>query len=182
MIKGAWVKGGVARPTNCTSHGGVCDVTFVPTGCEAIFEIFHIAGMLGLSEAHAESVGNLLKRYPKTYRTERVVHATLVRSHGLDDGMEDDFIQLVSARFFGTTNKRKFRFRMRPRASQKNKKARGLGRGSGTVQRVLAKTLARPKQYTSQDLCAAAVASTGFKGGSTAWRKHARAEAKNVFT
>ena len=37
------------------------DPRFLPSGCEAIFAVYHFMGMVGVSEAKAESVASLLK-------------------------------------------------------------------------------------------------------------------------
>ena len=76
-------------------------VAFVPSGAEAAFVLFHWSGMLGFSEAHAESIGSLLKQHPPSWSTQRVVDAVVLRAHGLHEvGANDGFIQLVWARFF----------------------------------------------------------------------------------
>ena len=39
------------------------DSMFLPPGCEAAFTLFHFMGMVGVSEARAESIASSLKRY-----------------------------------------------------------------------------------------------------------------------
>ena len=39
------------------------DSRFVPSGCEAVFALYHFMGMVGVSEARAESIASSLKRY-----------------------------------------------------------------------------------------------------------------------
>ena len=119
-------------------------VAFVLPGTEAAFALFHWSGMLGTSEAHAESIGNLLKSYPASWKTQRVVDATLLKSCGYHEiGADDGFIQLVWARFFASASCSKFSFRFRSNKGKRAGKQRKLGHGSRTVERILRKSCVR---------------------------------------
>ena len=51
------------------------DSRFLPSGCEAAFALYHFMGMVGVSEARAESIASLLKRYKGTgpLSTDRII-------------------------------------------------------------------------------------------------------------
>ena len=55
------------------------DSRLVLPGREAAFALFHFMGMVGVSEARAESIASLLKRYRGTHSlsTDRIVEQTL---------------------------------------------------------------------------------------------------------
>ena len=78
------------------SSTGVRVVCFMPAGTEAAFNMFHVSGSLGLSEAHCESVASILKRYSNTWTTDRVKFATMLRAHGVTGTGRDDRLLLVS--------------------------------------------------------------------------------------
>ena len=50
----------------------------VPVGAEAAFCIVHVNGMWGVSEAHAESIGSILKRGARTLQTRRVIESSIL--------------------------------------------------------------------------------------------------------
>ena len=86
-----------------------------PVGCEAAFALYHFTGMFGISEAHAESVASLLKRYMYARHsrlgTDRVIEKVILSNSGLKgDGSDDIFILRCWAEFFGGLNKKRFRF------------------------------------------------------------------------
>ena len=107
--------------------------------------------------------------------------ASLLRSRGLDLGLEDGFLQLAWARFLAQP-RRKTRFKLCSKDGLKGKATRRVGRGSRTMQRVLTAAIGRLGQCQSADLRAAARACGGSKGGTTVGRKRAREEADNVST
>ena len=55
------------------------DSRFLPSGCEAAFALYHFMGMVGVSEARAESIASLLKRYKGTgpLGTDRIIEKPL---------------------------------------------------------------------------------------------------------
>ena len=135
--------------SNCVKSCDAHDVAFVPVGAEAAFEVFHYSGMMGLSEAHAESIGSILKRFNKTLGTRAVVDATMLRAAGLSGGVgEEPFLQLCWARFFGSGLSQKFNFQNTSKQGKRNAKRRRLGAGSGPVARVLKTSLKRRRRST----------------------------------
>lgn len=101
----------------------------VPSGTEACFAVFHGSGSWGTSEAHAESVGSILKRYSRKLSTTRVVAATQLRSHGVQgDGSDDTFIAVCWAKFFGSG-----RFRFETKKPSQRRKKFPQGHGSKTL-------------------------------------------------
>ena len=82
------------------------DSRFVPHGLEAAFALFHFTGMFSVSEAYAESVASILKRYsPKVAArlgTDRIVEKAVLRLAGVaGDGTDDLLILRAWADFFG---------------------------------------------------------------------------------
>ena len=55
------------------------DSRFLPSGCEAAFALYHFMGMVGVSEARAESIASSLKRYTgaKSLSTDRIIEKQL---------------------------------------------------------------------------------------------------------
>ena len=91
--------------------GAVLD--FVLDQFVAALVVFQFSGMFGTSEAHAESVGSMLKRHAKSFSTGRVVESTMLWQHGLKGcggGSEDVFIEVCWAHFFGSADASKFTF------------------------------------------------------------------------
>ena len=112
---------------------------FAPDKYAAAFAVWHFAGMFGTSEAHAESMGNILKRYAKSVSTSRVIESTILRAHGLTgcgSGSEDAFLELCWSHFFGSTDAATFTFQCRN--SQKRQKRYTDGKGSKTLQKYVA--------------------------------------------
>ena len=74
------------------------DPRFLPPGTEAAFVLFHFMGMVGVSEAGAESIASLLKRYSPSVasriNTERVIEKTIVASVGIKGLFTDDIFLL----------------------------------------------------------------------------------------
>ena len=73
-----------------------------PEGTEAAFSIFHYTGMWGTSEAAAEGVASVLRRYSDTANgrisTGRIIQKTLLNRAGVSGSSADDaFIQLCWA-------------------------------------------------------------------------------------
>ena len=95
-----------------------------PVGCEAAFALYHFTGMFGISEAYAESVASLLKRYMSARAshlgTDRVIEKVILSNSGLKgDGSDDIFILRCWADFFGGLNTKRFRFHnLRPSKRQ----------------------------------------------------------------
>ena len=81
------------------------DRRFAPRGCEAIFSVYHFTGMIGISEARAESVASLLKRYapPVSGRlaTDRIIEKAVLRTSGVSgDGSDDIFLLRCWVEYF----------------------------------------------------------------------------------
>ena len=55
------------------------DSRFLPSGCEAAFALYHFMGMVGVSEARAESIASLLKKYKgnNSLGTDRIIEKPL---------------------------------------------------------------------------------------------------------
>jgi hypothetical protein len=88
--------------TGCLPNGVV--VNCVPQNCAAAWAVFHFSGMFGTSEAFAESIGGILKRFSKSLSTARCVESNILRSAGLTGfggGGEDGFLELCWADFLG---------------------------------------------------------------------------------
>ena len=102
------------------------DSRFLPSGCEAVFAVYHFMGMVGVSEARAESIASLLKRYRGTgpLGTDRIIEKTIVRNCGVD-GLTTDhvFLSRCWVEYFGGMQKDKFSFRVRA----ENRRCRGNG-------------------------------------------------------
>ena len=111
---------------------------FVPKGCEAAWALFHYTGMFGTSEAAAESVGSILKRYQKAnLSTSRIVESAILRWNGISgEGGEDQFLQLCWAKFFGSVDKKEYSFDYRGRAGAKRRKQSFYG-GSIAVRKTI---------------------------------------------
>ena len=72
------------------------DAAWCPSSCHGVFFVFHFLGMLGLSEAQAESVGSALKYYSRT-RTlgfDKVTERAQLRSLGVTGRAKDPRISL----------------------------------------------------------------------------------------
>lgn len=112
--------------------------------------LFHYAGSLGLSEAHAESIGSLLKRFSKRTSTARVVEATILRAHGVrGDGRDDLFLQLCWANFFGGLLPSRFSFERRGRKRKFTQKPPKTGR---TLSRLELEAVRAARQFTNRDV------------------------------
>ena len=89
---------------------------FRPKGTEAAFTIFHFCGMLGTSEAAAESVASVLKHYggiqkKSSARTSRVGQKAFLKLNGITGTSADDtFIATAWLQYFGTSKLCHFRF------------------------------------------------------------------------
>lgn len=131
--------------TNQVSAGDI--VQFVPAGLEAAWELFHFTGMLGTSEAAAESVGSILKRFANAgLSTGRVVESTILRWSGIrGDGRDDQVLSACWAKVFAGASPDKYTFDYRGRAGQKRARLWG---GSKSNQRRLeeaARSAVRPR-------------------------------------
>ena len=126
---------------------------FVPTGLEAACALFHYFGMLGTSEAAAESVGGILKRYAHLgLSTGRVVESTVLRWNNVrGTGSEDAFLQMCWAKFFGGASPKQYRFEYKGRFGKRRAKLQG---GSNTLHRRLRE--AATSRWTTRDLRLAA--------------------------
>ena len=110
------------------------DPRFVPHGLEGAFALFHFTGMFGISEAYAESVASLLKRYsPRVAArlgTDRIIEKAALRLAGVaGDGTDDLLILRAWADFFGGLQPDRFGF-------VRKRKARSLGNfpwGAGSL-------------------------------------------------
>ena len=127
------------------------DRRFCPTGCEAAFALFHFTGMLGVSEAQAESVASLLKRYsPKcssTLATDRIIEKTLLRCSGVQgDGSDDRLLLRAWAEIFGGIQRNKFTFEYRDRL--RRIQLYPLGGGSMVLNRHLKKSQLLRKRWS----------------------------------
>ena len=58
------------------------DPRFLPSGCEAIFAVYHFMGMVGVSEARAESIASSLKRYQGSGQGRPVSTDRIIENHG----------------------------------------------------------------------------------------------------
>ena len=130
--------------------GGV--LNFVPGQYMAAFAVWHFSGMFGTSEAHAESVGSLPKRYAKSFSTSRVLESTMLRSHGLagrGGGTEDAVLDVCWRDFFGGLDAE--RFSLHFRNSKKRQTRYPYGAGSKTLQRYVEQTVGGPV-WTQRDI------------------------------
>jgi hypothetical protein len=151
------------------SSTGVRVVCFMPAGTEAAFHLWHVSGSVGLSEAHCESVASILKRYSKTWTTDRVKFATMLRAHGVTGTGRDDGLLLLSwAKFFAGSGKDEFNFDYKNRS--KASKKRPHGDGSRVVQRHVVEAR-RPQTWTNAELeiVGADIKVNGSARGSTQW-------------
>ena len=97
------------------------DSRFAPEGDEAAFALFHFTGMFSISEAYAESVASLLKRYsPKVAArlgTDRIIEKAALRLAGVaGDGTDDVLILRAWADFFGSLQPDRFGFMRKHKA------------------------------------------------------------------
>ena len=137
---------------------------FLPPGCEAAFALYHFMGMVGVSEAKAESIASLLKRYTGTVgrpvSTSRIIEKAIVRHSGVNGLSRDDcFLTRCWAEYFGSLKKDKFSFRWPGRARRRRNREYPLGGGSKTIHRHLKKSslaaaLQRRWKTNSESLCA----------------------------
>jgi len=141
----------------------------VPAGTEAAFTLFHDAGSLGLSEAHCESVASLLKRYSKSWTTDRVKFATMLRPHGVTGTGRDDGLLLVSwANSFAGSGKDAFSFDYKNRRSAAKK--RPHGDGSRVVERHIAAACGTQTWSVAElEAVAADMKADDLPQGSTRW-------------
>ena len=122
-------------------------------GCEAIFTIFHFTGMIGLSEARAESIGSLLKRYSPAVSsrlsTDRVIEKTIMRASGIDGGASTDDLFLLRCwvEYFGGMQPDKFSFQFRN--PKKRSQLFPLGGGSKTIHMHLKKAQRQAGRWTN---------------------------------
>ena len=116
------------------------DRRFLPAGLEAAFALYHFTGMMGLSEASAESIASLLKRYsPKAASrlgTDRIIEKTMLRVAGVaGDGSDDLLLLRAWADFFGGLEPDRFSFDRI--CSTRSSKHFPLGHGSIVLHHVL---------------------------------------------
>ncbi len=102
------------------------DERFCPAGCEAAFVLYHFTGMFGVSEARAESIASVLKRFspPGSSRlaTDRVTEKAILKSSGITgDGSDDLFLLRCWVEFFGGLQKEKFTFHYTHRRRRQQK-------------------------------------------------------------
>ena len=147
---------------------------FVPAGLEAAWALFHYTGMLGTSEAAAESVGSILKRYSNAgLTTSRVVESTVLRwSDVRGEGGDDAFLQLCWTKFFGSASVDRYQFEYKGRPCRKRAKLWG---GSTTLQRRLRD--AATNRWATRDLRLAEHAATANGSpwqGNKAWMARKR--------
>ena len=114
------------------------DPRFLPPGTEAAFVLFHFMGMVGVSEAGAESIASLLKRYSPSVasriNTERVIEKTIVASVGIKGLFTDDlFLLRCWVEYFGGMQHKRFSFRYEGAQSRRRAKRFPLGGGSKTI-------------------------------------------------
>ena len=123
---------------------------FVPAGLEAAWELFHFTGMFGTSEAAAESVASILKRYSNAgLHTGRVVESTMMRWNGVKgDGCDDEFLTLCWAKFFGGASADVYKFEYAGNAAAKRARLWG---GSTSLHKRLRKAAENPT-WRSRDL------------------------------
>ena len=124
------------------------DLACCPVGCEAAFAIYQFTGMLGVSEAQAESAASLLKRYQPqssgSFGTKRVIEKAVLRMSGIvGDGSDDLFLLRCWAQFFGSLQKGTFSFRYKKAAPPEE--TFPLGHGSKVVHVHLKRSVAVAK-------------------------------------
>ena len=95
--------------------------------------LFHFTGMLGVSEARAESVASILKHYsPKACSrlgTERIIEKTTLRCSGVaGDGSDDLLLLRAWTEYFGGLESQRFSFDYR----DARKRMRNYPRGGGS--------------------------------------------------
>ena len=109
---------------------------FVPPGCEAAFALFHFMGMVGVSEARAESIASSLKRYSpqasSRMTTDRIIEKAIVRNSDVNGLTTDDlFLLRCWVEYLGGMQKEKFSFRFQTQKRRSHKFP--LGGGSKTL-------------------------------------------------
>ena len=125
------------------------DPAFCPAECEAAFAIYHFTGMLGVSEAQAESAASLLKRYQPVQSsgrlgTTRVIEKAVLRMSGIaGDGSDDLFLLRCWAQYFGSLQKGTFSVRYKKQ--HRRKRLPPLGHGSKVVHVHLKRSAAAAK-------------------------------------
>ena len=151
------------------SSAAVRHVCFVPAGTEAAFTLFHDSGSLGISEAHCESVKSLLKRCSKSWTTDRIKFATMLRPHGVTGTGKDDGLLLVSwAKLFAVSGKETFNFDYKNRRSAAKK--RPHGDGSRVVERHIAAACGTQTWSVAElEAVAADMKADDLPQGSTRW-------------
>ena len=112
------------------------DSRCLPPGCEAAFALFHFMGMVGVSEARAESIASSLKRYSpqvsSRLSTDRIIEKTIVRNSGVNGLTTDDlFLLRCWVEYLGGMQKDKFSFRFQAKKRRTHKFP--LGAGSKTI-------------------------------------------------
>ena len=103
--------------------------------------MWHYFGSLGVSEASAESVASLLKKFSGIagLSTQRVIEKTILQHSGLEgDGTDDSFILRVWARQGRTL----FLYKH----ARRRTKQFGMGRGSKTLHRYFVEAKRRKQQ------------------------------------
>lgn len=141
---------------------------FVPRGTEAAFMLFHYTGMIGVSEAHAESIGSILKRFGKTLSTPRVVEATILRAAGVvGEGGDDGFIQACWGKFFGSSKPGAWNFNFKG----ENRRRRLHPEAGGSKTLAHGVRAAAHRKFTDRELRLLQEAQTGKRHKLTfAWR------------
>jgi len=130
------------RPTSCRRRarfvgegygsGRTPTPAFAPRARKLCFFVFHFTGSFGVSEAHAESMASVLKKYGSTVNLSagRVIEKAVLRVGGLaGDGSDDSFLK----RCFQSLGRLNFHFKH----GQKRARMFPAGRGSKPLHRFL---------------------------------------------
>ena len=151
------------------------DPRFRPVGTEGAFTLFHFLGMLGISEARAESVASLLKRYSPAkcahLGVDRVMEKTTVRCAGVAaDGLDDLLLLRCWQEFFGGLDARHFSFDLKRHAARARKRDPVAG-GSRVIRRHLKPVrISGPWRSSARALrCLRARPGLGGLRGTLAW-------------
>ena len=157
------------------------DLRFLPRGCEAAFELFHFMGMVGVSEARAEAVASMLKRYApersSRLSTDRIIEKSIVRNAGLNGLSADDlFLLRCWVEYLGGLQRDKFSFRCRWQAQARKRKF-PLGGGSMTIHRHLKRQQQGKRSWGNSAIAMRELPRIGLKvAGASKWQQFLKRE------
>ena len=156
------------------------DPRFVPNGVEGAFALFHFTGMFGISEAFAEPVASLLKRYsPKVAArlgTDRIIEKAALRLAGVaGDGTDDLVILRAWGEFFGGLQPDRFGFVRKHKARSSGHFP--WGSGSLVLHRILKRNQVSGRWRRAAELRHLPFAGAPEKKGAKPWLKKLRRRA-----